>query len=212
MGALDPVRSIVHGCVQFESDDRVIVVDPFMVSHATHDADLIIITHPHSDHFSPEDIEKLRRDDTCFVTTHDLAKKLISEMGVDSDYISIVSCDSPSVGFECGAAVTPLVAENKNHPAGFGFGVLLEFDGYKYYLSGDTDTIDEDIACDVLFICCDGIYNMPQFETRIPALIKSMTTMPKMTVPYHYGLDGMEENGARLIKALKSADIPCKLI
>lgn len=42
-------------------------VDPFRFEAEPRDADLILITHPHFDHFSPEDIARVRKPDTTFV-------------------------------------------------------------------------------------------------------------------------------------------------
>ena len=56
MDPLEPVRFVKHGCVCFESDDAVVYVDPYKVPDDAHDADLIVITHSHGDHYSPEDI------------------------------------------------------------------------------------------------------------------------------------------------------------
>ena len=60
MDPLSSVRFVKHGCICFDVDDVVVYVDPYMVPDAPHDADLIIITHPHSDHFSPDDIAKVK--------------------------------------------------------------------------------------------------------------------------------------------------------
>ncbi len=209
MDPLEPVRLLQHGCVRFEFNDAVVVVDPYQIRHATHDADLIIITHAHADHYSPADIDKVRREDTCFVTTPEIAHKLAEAFNIDNMYLSEITYDAPTTLFECGAGVTPVVAENANHPVDAGFGVVLEFGDVRYYLSGDTDVLSDSVRCDVLFVCCDGIYNMPQYETRIPAEIRAMDKMPKLTVPYHYGEEGTQQNGAKLCAALTAAGIPC---
>ena len=62
MDPLEPVRFVKHGCVCFESDDTVVYVDPYKVPDDAHDADLIVITHSHGDHYSPEDIERVRKE------------------------------------------------------------------------------------------------------------------------------------------------------
>ena len=74
MDPLEPVRFVKHGCVCFESDDTVVYVDPYKVPDDAHDADLIVITHSHGDHYSPEDIERVRKEDTCFATTAEVAR------------------------------------------------------------------------------------------------------------------------------------------
>ena len=152
MDPLEPVRFVKHGCVCFESDDAVVYVDPYKVPDDAHDADLIVITHSHGDHYSPEDIERVRKEDTCFATTAEVARLLERDFGIDDDYISELSFEAPRIGFECGAVLEPVAAENKNHPVSFGFGLVLEFAGFTYYLSGDTDVLVDNVQCDVLFV------------------------------------------------------------
>lgn len=211
MDPLDTVRFINHGCVCFEHEDVVVYVDPFGVPDDAPDADLIVITHSHYDHYSPEDIKKVRKDDTCYATTAEVAHLLEKDFGVRDDYISVLSYESPRLCFECGAALHPVPAENKNHPVNFGFGIVVEFAGFKYYLSGDTDVLAGNVRCDVLFVVCDGIWNMPEYETRVPAQVHAMDVCPGLVVPYHYGNMGdTRANGAKLCAALEAAHIPCR--
>ena len=173
---------------------------------------LIVITHSHGDHYSPEDIERVRKEDTCFATTAEVARLLERDFGIDDDYISELSFEAPRIGFECGAVLEPVAAENKNHPVSFGFGLVLEFAGFTYYLSGDTDVLVDNVQCDVLFVVCDGIWNMPDYEKSVPAQVAAMDVLPGLVVPYHYGVDApsTKENGARLCAALTAAGIPCR--
>ena len=100
----------------------------------------------------------------------------------------------------------------QNHPVSFGFGLVLEFAGFTYYLSGDTDVLVDNVQCDVLFVVCDGIWNMPDYEKSVPAQVAAMDVLPGLVVPYHYGVDApsTKENGARLCAALTAAGIPCR--
>lgn len=214
MDPLDLVRFVKHGCVCFEWEDAVIYVDPYRVPEAAHDADLVIITHSHHDHYSPADIRKVMKDDTVFAANAEVGELLHRDFKLDPDYFTCLHTGGPTVIFECGAMVRPLPAENKNHPAGFGIGVLLTLGGFNWYLSGDTDVLDDSAVCDVLFVCCDGIWNMPDYASRVPAEILRMDKMPGLVVPYHYNDEenpGIGENGAVLCKALREKGIPCRL-
>ena len=140
------------------------------------------------------------------------ARLLERDFGIEDDYISELSFEAPRIGFECGAVLEPVAAENKNHPVSFGFGLVLEFAGFTYYLSGDTDVLVDNVQCDVLFVVCDGIWNMPDYEKSVPAQVAAMDVLPGLVVPYHYGVDApsTKENGARLCAALTAAGIPCR--
>lgn len=161
----------------------MVYTDPFQLEKAPHDADLIVVTHSHSDHFSPDDLRKAAGPDTCFAVTAPVADWLTGEMGVNPAYISLLTPAAPDLVFECGVVLTPLAAENKNHPLGFGFGALLEMGGFSYYVAGDTDVLS-DVACDVLFVPCDGLYNMLHYIwTRSPTSWRRWTTSPAWWCP-----------------------------
>ena len=210
MDPLQPVRLVQHGSVCFAHEDVTVYVDPYCIDTAPHDADVIIITHAHADHYSPADIAKVRRDDTCYVTTAEIADTLAETFGMDDCYLIEVNCETPTVYLECGVGVTPVAAYNQNHPIDRGFGAVLQFAGVTYYLSGDTDVLAEDVKCDVLFVCCDGIYNMRSFQTEIPKAVHAMDIKPGLVVPYHCGEPGMEACAGRLCAALTAAGIPCR--
>lgn len=207
MDPLEPIRCIKHGSVVFEYDDVVVYVDPFDLEQAEEDADLIIITHSHYDHYSPKDIKQICKDDTCYATTAKIAVSLENDLGVDRAYISHLSYDSPPAVFECGVMITPVPAENANHPLEAGFGVILEFAGYKYYITSDTDIFAESAVCDIMFVVCDGVYNMKDYLNEIPRQIKSMDVLPKLVIPYHCP----PENATALCGVLTENGIACKV-
>ena len=62
----------------------IIYIDPFQMREEPHDADLILLTHNHYDHFSPEDIAKVAKSDTRFVVPEKMkeeAKTVVPESG-----------------------------------------------------------------------------------------------------------------------------------
>ena len=55
-----------HSSIKINTD-KIIYIDPFKIQSESHDADIILITHDHYDHYSPEDIEKILNDKTVIV-------------------------------------------------------------------------------------------------------------------------------------------------
>ena len=49
------------------NEGKIIYIDPFKIEKENHDADIIFITHDHYDHYSPEDIEKITKEQTIIV-------------------------------------------------------------------------------------------------------------------------------------------------
>ncbi|MDE7188024.1 MAG: MBL fold metallo-hydrolase, partial [Lachnospiraceae bacterium] len=54
----------------------VLYFDPFQVETAAHDADLIFITHEHYDHFEPDSIAKVKKENTILVAPESMQKKV----------------------------------------------------------------------------------------------------------------------------------------
>ena len=213
MDPLKQIRLVKHGTVCLSDGETTIYVDPYQLDHTARDADLIVITHSHSDHFSPEDIEKICQPDTCFAAPPDVAEMLERQLHIPDEYISRLTCQSPSLCYEFGAAITPVEAENKNHPLHTGFGVVIEMTDVRYYISGDTDRLAQDADCDVLFVVCDGIYNMPNYLEQVPSQVQAMDERPGLIVPYHYGsFPGTAQNGKKLAQVLRQQGYNVKLL
>ena len=85
---LEGIEVLYHNCIRF-AKEKVIYTDPFGLKKNYNDADIIFITHSHYDHFSPEDIEKVRCEKTVIVVTQDLSEKAL-EIGFEEDKIFVV--------------------------------------------------------------------------------------------------------------------------
>ncbi len=62
--------------------EKILYFDPFNITDARHDADIIFITHEHFDHFQPESIAKIKNDNTIIVAPASMGKQIESESGV----------------------------------------------------------------------------------------------------------------------------------
>lgn len=176
---------------------RVLYFDPFQVKTSSHDADIIFITHEHYDHFEPDSIAKIKKEDTFLVAPESMQKKVLSESGMES---------SQCVFYKPGAAqkldnlvIETIPAYNKMkpfHTKGKKWqGYVVNMDGVRYYVSGDTD-VNEDIEkvrCDVALVPIGGFYTMDKKQAaEYIARIE-----PKAVIPTHYGsIVGNQEDGA----------------
>ncbi|MBQ6019011.1 MAG: MBL fold metallo-hydrolase [Clostridia bacterium] len=166
--------------------DKIIYIDPFRLPDAPHDADLIFITHAHYDHFSPEDIEKIRRDDTVFVVPESMTAD-VKKIGVeDADIVALAPGSSAEI---LGFPVETVAAYNTNkqfHPKKNGWlGYILTVDSARVYIAGDTDDTEEAraVKCDIAMLPIGGTYTMTAEEAR--ELAKALA--PKAAIPTHYG-------------------------
>ena len=182
---LENVEVLCHATIKINKR-KVIYFDPYKVDKEYHDADIIMITHSHYDHFSEEDIQKVRKENTKIVITEDLYERT-KELGFkDEGILKVIPNQSYNIE-EIPIKTIPSYNTNKQfHPKENNWvGYLIEINGVTYYIAGDTDVTEENrsIKCDVAFVPVGGTYTMTAEEAA--ELVN--TIKPKVTVPIHYG-------------------------
>lgn len=166
--------------------EKIIYFDPLKVEES-HDADLILITHSHWDHFSKEDILKIKKESTKIIGPKD-SKEEILTLGFSEDNIYIVEPKEELSLY--GVIIKTVPAYNKTktfHPKeNKWLGYVVKIEDTIYYVMGDTDALEENksINCDVLCIPIGGTYTMNATEAAEFTNILN----PKKVIPIHYGL------------------------
>ena len=170
--------------------------DPFQIE-ASRKVDLILISHDHFDHCSPEDVEKVRGKDTVIVTDASSASQFKGDVRVVAPY------DRLTVR---GVEIEVLPAYNTDkefHPKETGMlSFVVTLDGVRYYHAGDTDYIPEmnDLKVDVAFLPVSGTYVM----TAEQAVEAARAFKPALAIPMHYGaIVGSSEDAAAFKRALE---------
>lgn len=192
---LENVKLYCHNSIKL-TGDKVIYIDPYNINDEPHDADFILCTHTHYDHYSPEDIEKIRKRNTVIIAPSDIP-------GI----IKVV----PNVKYEIeGLRFKTTYAYNETkqfHPKENNWvGYIIELDGKKYYVAGDTDNIPElkGLKCDVAFVPIGGTYTMDKSDAV--ELCKNIEA--EIIVPTHYGLIvGEKTDGEEFAKMMKNKNI-----
>lgn len=196
---LEEVRINCHSSIKIQRS-RTIYIDPFKIDSGLHDADFIFITHSHYDHFSIEDITKIVKPSTVFITVPE-TKSGLESLEIPENQIIIVK---PNNEYEVkGIKFKTVVAYNKNkdfHPKKNNWvGYIIELDNIKYYIAGDTDNTKEiqNIKCDVAFLPIGGKYTMNAKEAaKLADKINA-----EIVVPIHYGsIVGTQEDLEKFIK------------
>ncbi|MCM1145315.1 MAG: MBL fold metallo-hydrolase [Blautia sp.] len=186
---------------------KILYFDPFQVETKVQDADLILITHEHYDHFEPESIAKVRKETTLLVAPESMKKKVLSEAGIAPDRCLFYQ---PGEVHEAGDVVIETVpAYNKMKPfhpkAKKWQGYIVTMDDVRYYVAGDTD-VNEDIKkvhCDVALIPIGGHFTMDKKQAAdyIAGL------KPAAVIPTHYGsIIGNPADGADFKESLEKMD------
>jgi len=167
-----------HDCFRIDGS-KCIYIDPYQIE-SKKPADVILITHDHFDHCSPEDVAKVQQPETVIVTEKDSAKKLSGDVRVLSPGERL-SLDDLTI------EAVPAYNTNKDfHPKANGWlGFIMDIDGLKIYHAGDTDFIPEmkDLDVDIALLPVSGTYVMTSDE----AVEAALAIHPKLAIPMHYG-------------------------
>ncbi len=176
--------------------EKTIYTDPFKIKKKD-TADIIMITHEHFDHCSPEDVKKLQGSNTVIVATADCVKKLSGKIKIvkPNDRLNIGGIDIEAV---------PSYNTNKSfHPRANGWvGYIFTVKGQKIYIAGDTDYIPEmkDFKVDIALLPVSGTYVMTADE----AIKAALAIKPKIVIPMHYGsIVGSKDDAKRFAEGLK---------
>ena len=68
------IEVLCHSSIRINKE-KIIYIDPFKIDKNYNDADMIFITHDHYDHYSEEDIDKVKKDETVIIIPKDLLTK-----------------------------------------------------------------------------------------------------------------------------------------
>ena len=79
---LDSIEWLGHSGFRIDAKGATIYIDPYRISGGP-PADLILVTHGHYDHYSPQDVERIRADHTWLVAPAAVAELRRGPCGVD---------------------------------------------------------------------------------------------------------------------------------
>ena len=149
------------------NEGAVLFIDPLMGEGYDRKADVLLVTHEHSDHNHVELVTL--KEDGVLIRESDCLK--------GRGYGSF-----DHKGFH----IQSLPAENRNHPRSQCVGYLIDVDGVRIYHSGDTSYIPEmdhfaDLHIDYALLPCDGVYNMDADEMSDCA----RRIQPRVLIPMH---------------------------
>ena len=183
---IENIEVNTQNSIRIVSRVGVIYIDPLEIPDERHDADYILITHDHYDHFSPEDIRKVAKAGCILV----VPEKMSGKAQEVSDAVGRIDTVKPSVYREInGLEVETVLAYNTLKPfhpkSAEWVGYVLRIDGKRIYIAGDTDATKEANAvnCDIAIVPIGGTYTMD--AKKAAELVN--TSRQDIAVPVHYG-------------------------
>lgn len=180
------IEAFGQNSILVKDGEKNIYIDPFKMKETSNDADYILITHDHYDHFSPEDIEKVMGSSTILVVPEKMEKKAKEIADRFAKLVTVKPGESYKIDgleFETVPAYNML---KPFHPKSAEWvGYILKVGGKRIYIAGDTDATPEAraVKCDVALVPIGGTYTMD--AKKAAAFINEIG--PAVAIPVHYG-------------------------
>lgn len=139
---LEFLKWIGHASFLLKLNGKNVYIDPFKLKSTKEHADIILITHPHMDHLSPEDIKIIADKNTKIYVPKDSVSKIpigqVIPVEPDKHYSAGV------IEFDTVPAYNHVPNRIHFHPKESRWvGYVLDINGTKVYHAGDTDFIKE---------------------------------------------------------------------
>ncbi len=183
------VHPVSHASFVMETPVGTIYVDPVGDPESYFDfptPDLILITHEHGDHYNAETLAALAGDGTRLITNPAVFEMLSDDLRPQANEVPNNNLARfNEIDIEAIPAYN-ITEERKNfHPEGRDNGYILNFEGFRVYISGDTEDTPEMRALeniDLAFVCM----NLPFTMDASAAASAVSEFAPTFVYPYHY--------------------------
>ena len=157
-----------HASLRLTSKDgTVIYIDPAVGDGYDLPADIILVTHEHSDH---NQVNLITQKEDCVVIR-------VSDAILNGEHNTFTIK---------GIEIEAVEAYNSNHSKNTSVGFLILIDGIMIYVAGDTSKTEQmetlsERHIDYAFLPCDGVYNMNAEDAAEYAKLIGA----KNNIPYH---------------------------
>jgi len=196
--ALDlEIEPISHATAVFKWQDKTFYTDPVggaTAFDAKSKPDFILITDIHGDHMNAETLMSIGLDSIPVIVSQAVKDALPKDL--NANFIVLNNGESKEImGFTIDAIAMYNLPQSKDamHVKGRGNGYIIEKNGNRLYISGDTEDIPEmrnlkDI--DVALVAMNLPYTMDVDKAADAVL----AFKPKKVIPYHYrGKNGLSD-------------------
>jgi L-ascorbate metabolism protein UlaG (beta-lactamase superfamily) len=200
MDMVNNIHWLGQATVKISTPGKIIYIDPYQIKK-TDQADMVLITHSHGDHLSPEDIAKVSSDTTIIVAPEDCLKQL-KKFDPDRTMVSQPGLKKQFKDITIEAVPAYNVIKTNFHPKTNNWvGYIITLNGIKIYHAGDTERIPEmkNIKCDIAMLPLGQTYTMNSVNEAAKA---ALDVNARVAIPIHYGLYEGGESDAREFKEL----------
>jgi L-ascorbate metabolism protein UlaG (beta-lactamase superfamily) len=177
------VHPVDHASFVMRWKDKMIYNDPVGANSLYSSfpkADLVLVSHSHSDHFNASSLSFVRATNGVIIAP----QAVFSQLSTTLRAATIVLTNGAATNVN-GVQIEAVPAYNGNHPRGTGNGYVLTLGGKRFFMSGDTGAVAEIRALekiDVAFLCMNIPFTMNVNEAASVA----RDFKPRILYPYHY--------------------------
>jgi L-ascorbate metabolism protein UlaG (beta-lactamase superfamily) len=202
------ITFIGHGSLMMTFNGETIHIDPVssVADYASlPKADIVFLTHEHSDHLDKDALAKLRTDRTIVVLTEICAAQIQGGTVMRNGESQTID----GLKVEAIAAYN-IVHRRPNgevfHPKGDGNGYILSFGDTRVYIAGDTENTPEMKGLQNITIAFLPM-NLPY--TMTPEMVADAVRAfrPRILYPYHFGAT----DTSKIVELLKGEDVEVRL-
>ena len=186
------VVPIDHGSVVLQWNGKTIYADPVggaQKYRGVSAPDIVVIMHTHRDHMDANTLLAVVTENTVLVVPAAVARALAgSRVSAIAEQRVLANGETTEIGdveIEAIPMYNLTAARLRYHSKGQGNGYVLDLDGTRVYVAGDTEDIPEMRALqdiDLAFVCM----NLPFTMTPRQAAGAVLEFQPRVVYPYHY--------------------------
>lgn len=179
----DSLHWIKQSCFKIQVVGKTIYFDPLGIKKAD-SADIILITHPHGDHFSPADIAKIATGKTTIY-----GPKECKYNGTCKEFVEVVPGQTIEIAPNISITTVPAynVVKTNFHPKEKQWvGYLVKFGNIVVYHAGDTERIPEmkNFTAHIALLPLGQTYTMNSVEEAADA---ARDVKAEIAIPMHWG-------------------------
>jgi L-ascorbate metabolism protein UlaG (beta-lactamase superfamily) len=167
------------------AEDALMYIDPYQIAEED-EADIVLITHSHGDHCSPNDLAQVVGSETIVVAPQDCAQAIAPLNPAEHRVLAPgMSTEIDTITIDAVPAYN--IVKTQFHPKRNQWvGYIITVDGVRLYHAGDTEHIPEmdEIECDVALLPLGQTYTMSGIEEAAEA---ARAIGAEVVIPMHYG-------------------------